>query len=313
MIRYKINNLAEDLEKKLKTYEENFSHNKPYIFLSQKCIDLLNILLSISSDNINTKIDNFNKNYIKDDYHTLYLKNKKIIFPANNINGLASELFDSLFNKNKENSFKKFQKILTSQIRGDDQKEHWFEMTFKNDEIKNYFLDKATEYIINNQTTQKQIIENLKSIDFQNDYRFSSVVLINIENTPKKFSNLFKLYKWFTIEKANNYLHYFGSNFTKSLLHEIINKENATLHYSNYFNRIEIILKKCQNDPILMNVILKSFHINIKLNVFLLSHPKYTHFGLLNIINNYEAINISSEEHDYNSEWQQIIFVTNHP
>ena len=166
----------------------------------------------------------------------------------------------------------------------------------------------ATEYIINNQTTQKQIIENLKSIDFQNDYRFSSVVLINIENTPKKFSNLFKLYKWFTIEKANNYLHYFGSNFTKSLLHEIINKENATLHYSNYFNRIEIILKKCQNDPILMNVILKSFHINIKLNVFLLSHPKYTHFGLLNIINNYEAINISSEEHDYNSEWQQIIF-----
>jgi len=83
------------------------------------------------------------KTISKDDYHTLYLKNKKIIFPANNINGLASELFDSLFNKNKENSFKKFQKILTSQIIGDDQKEHWFEMTFKNDEIKNYFLDKV--------------------------------------------------------------------------------------------------------------------------------------------------------------------------
>lgn|GEM_PF-2909016 len=228
--------------------------------------------------------------------------------PTNYINGLASELFDYLYNENKETSFGLFQEFLTKKILQDDLKEHWFEMTFKNDEIKNYFLDKATEYIINNQTTQKEIIENLKSINFENDYRFSGIHYVDIKNIPEKFDNLFELYKWITIKKANNYLHYFGSNFTKSLLYEIIDKENATLHYSNYFNRIENILEKCQNDPILMSVILKSFHINIKLNIFLLSHPKYTQFGLLNIINNYEDINIPSEDHNYNTEWQKIIF-----
>jgi hypothetical protein len=120
-----------------------------------------------------------------------------------------------LYNKNKENSFEQFKYFITNKIKNDGFKEHWFEMTFKDDESKHYFLDKATEYIIENQVTQEQIINNLKSIDLENDYRFSGINYIDIDNIPKKFNDLFELYKWLTIDEANNFLHYFGSNFTK--------------------------------------------------------------------------------------------------
>jgi hypothetical protein len=213
-----------------------------------------------------------------------------------------------LYNKNKENSFRQFKYFLTNKVKNDDFKGHWFKMTFKDDDSKHYFLDKATEYIIKNQVTQEQIINNLKSIDLENDYRFSGINYIDIDNIPKKFNDLFELYKWLTIDEANNFLHYFGSNFTKSLLYEIIEKEDTTLYYYNYYKRINKILDECTNDPILMDIILRTYNINIKLNIFLLSNPKYTQFGLLNIIHNYNEINIQDDEYDYNSEWQKIIF-----
>ena len=108
MYEYQILNLALDLEKKLKCYElEKTKEDEIYIFGEQESLDLLDILLNLTSDDIEQRIEEFNDKYIEDrKYCDLLIKNEKLIYLTQDITGLTSELFDKLYNLNKENSFK---------------------------------------------------------------------------------------------------------------------------------------------------------------------------------------------------------------
>ncbi len=310
MYEYEITNLALDLEKKLKCYEQEIpKENKKYLFGEQKNLDLLNILLNLTSDDIEQKIEKFNDKYIEEgEDYDLVIKNEKLIYLVQDITELTSELFDKLYNLNKENSFKEFSNILINKIGRLINEENWFSMSFKNENIKNYFLDEATKYIIQNLYTQQDFINQIKDIDIEGSYYFSGMKYVDKDNIPKQFDNLFEMYQWFTINEANNYLHQFGSRFIKNLLEIIIRYESFNLHNKEHSKRINQILEKCHNNPIIMNEILCSFPINIELNIYLLALPRYTHFALLNILKNNERLNnLDNKEFNYAKEWQELI------
>lgn len=307
---YKMTNLALDLEKKLKCYEQKIpKENKKYIFGEQKNLDLLNILLNLTSDDIEQRIEEFNDKYIEErKYYDLVIKNEKLIYQTNEITGLASELFDRLYNLNMNTSFKEFTNILINKIALSSNELHWFRMSFRNKNAKNYFLDEATKYIIENPYSQQEFIDTIKNINTKKDSRFSSIMYLDKDNIPKRFDNLSEMYQWFTIKKANNYLHLFGSKFTKNLLDIIIDYESFNLNNKQLSKRINQILEKCNNDPIIMDEILRSFNININLNIYLLTQAQYTQFALLNILKNNEKIkHIEYKDYDYGKEWQEII------
>lgn len=310
MYEYEITNLALDLEKKLKCYEQEIpKENKKYLFGEQKNLDLLNILLNLTSDDIEQRIEKFNDKYIEEgEDYDLVIKNEKLIYLVQDITELTSELFDKLYNLNKENSFKEFSNILINKIGRSINEENWFSMSFKNENIKNYFLDEATKYIIQNLYTQQDFINQIKDIDIEGSYYFSGMKYVDKDNIPKQFDNLFEMYQWFTINEANNYLHQFGSRFIKNLLEIIIRYESFNLHNKEHSKRINQILEKCHNNPIIMNEILCSFPINIELNIYLLALPRYTHFALLNILKNNERLNnLDNKEFNYAKEWQELI------
>lgn len=307
---YEITNLALDLEKKLKCYEQKIpKENKKYLFGEQKNLDLLNILLNLTSDDIEQKIEKFNDKYVEERGHyDLIIKNKKLIYLEQDIIGLTSELFDKLYYLNKESSFKEFSNILINKIGRSISEQNWFSMSFKNEDIKNHFLNEATKYIIENPYTQLNFINEIKDIDIGESFYFNGIKYFEKDNVPKQFNNLFEMYQWFTINEANNYLHQFGSRFIRNLLEIIIHYESFNLHNKEHSKRINQILEKCHNNTIIMNEILYSFPINIELNIYLLALPRYTHFALLNILKNNERLNnLDNKEFNYAKEWQELI------
>lgn len=310
MYEYQILNLALDLEKKLKCYElEKTKEDEIYIFGEQESLDLLDILLNLTSDDIEQRIEEFNDKYIEDrKYCDLLIKNEKLIYLTQDITGLTSELFDKLYNLNKENSFKEFSNILINKIGRSISEQNWFSMSFKNEDIKNYFLNEATKYIIENPYTQLDFINEIKDIDIGESFYFNGIKYFEKDNVPNQFDNLFEMYQWFTINEANNYLHQFGSRFIRNLLEIIIRYESFNLHNKEHSKRINQILEKCHNNTIIMNEILYSFPINIELNIYLLALPTYTHFALLNILKNNERLNnLDNKEFNYAKEWQELI------
>ena len=134
MYEYDITNLALDLEKKLKCYEQKIpKENKEYIFSDEKNLDLLNILLNLKSDDVEQRIEEFNNKYSGDmDYGDLVIRNEKLIYQTHEITGLASELFDRLYHINMETSFKEFSNILINKIGCSISEQNWFSMSFKN-------------------------------------------------------------------------------------------------------------------------------------------------------------------------------------
>lgn len=303
MYEYDITNLALDLEKKLKCYEQKIpKENKEYIFSDEKNLDLLNILLNLKSDDVEQRIEEFNNKYSGDmDYGDLVIRNEKLIYQTHEITGLASELFDRLYHINMETSFKEFSNILINKIGCSISEQNWFSMSFKNEYIKNYFLDEATKYIIANQCTMKDYIDKIKLENIKREY------YIDEDNIPKKFDNLFDMYDWFIVNNNFN-LELIGSKFLICLLDVIITNLKFGL-YSNNDKRINEILEKCRDDMIIIYNCLYSYpSINIKFNIYLLSHSEYAHFALLNIIKaNQRISNLKDKEFDYEKEWKELI------
>ncbi|QDF30299.1 hypothetical protein [Halarcobacter anaerophilus] len=305
--KYELTELAIDLEKKLKLYEnKDLVSQEEYIFKDSKNLDFVNILLNLTSDNIKHKIENFNKKYITEqEYYGISIKNEKLIYPAYEITEISSELFDNLFHSNRDTSFKEFANILINKTAQSDNKQHWFGISFKNENIKDYFLNEATKYIIENQSNHQKVFQELTNINTKEDTMFPQFISLDKKKIPEKFNDIFEMYQWLTIEEANNYLHNFGSNFTKSLLHIIIENEKFNLNKEHSPNRIIEILEKCQNDSIIINELLNNF--NIKLNVYLLTHPIYSQFGLLNLIEKNIKSNTNLNKHNYIQKCQESI------
>lgn len=303
---YEITNLALDLEKKLKCYEQKIpKEDKKYLFGEQKNLDFLNILLNLTADDIKQKIEKFNDKYVEErEYCDLVIKNKKLIYLEQDITGLTSELFDKLYNLNKENSFKEFSNILINKIGRSISEQNCFSMSFKNEDIKNYFLDEATKYIIENQHTLQYYIDQVEN---QNPEKYKRLFNeIDENNIHKKFDDLFEIYQWFDDNNLN--LEILCSRFVICLLDIIINNLNFGL-FRNEDKRINQILEKCQNDIVIMyNCFYFYPKPNINFNIYLLTNPKYTHFALLNILKNNEKINnLDDKEFDYAKEWQELI------
>ncbi|CAA6811948.1 MAG: Unknown protein [uncultured Sulfurovum sp.] len=303
-----IENISQDLEKKLELCIKTYGVKEDkYIFGDEKYIKLVEIILNISSKDIEDKLIYFNKTYIQEDYWKLFIEKNKLIYRTHDITNLVSELFYTLYYENKEKSFDLFVDYIRNRL-GNDDNEQWFGMVFKDDDAEKYFLNKATDYVITQKNSLGELVNKSKTMDFENNSRTRHLYSIDIENIPIKFEDLYQMYAWLNIDKQSEFVHTLSSSFIQSLLSIIINIENKkSMQYHEYYNKIEKILDECQDDCFIMNKLLQSWHIDIKLNIYLLSNPKYTQFGLLNILKNNEKKNLVDSGCDYGLEWQELI------
>ncbi len=308
MFSNNIGNISEDLEKKLGLYVETYGIEKDkYTFGDEKYTKLVEIILNISTNDIEDKLSYFNEKYIEKDYFKLFIEDNKLIYRQHDITNLVSQLFYTLYNKNQEKSFNSFVDYIQNRLDNDDN-EQWFGIVFKDDDVEKYFLDKATDYVISHQSSLENLINKSKTMDFKNNSRTRHIYNIDLENIPTKFEDLYQMYTWFNIDEQSEFVHTMSFPFIESLLSIIINIENKkSVHYHEYYNKIKKILDECQDDCFIMNKILQSWHIDIKINTYLLSNPKYTQFGLLNILRNNEKKNLVDSECNYGREWQELI------
>lgn len=300
---YNINNLSLDLEKKLSLYKVEYSKKQEYHFHDEMLKEFSSILIKIEIADVYYDINNFNKKYKVD----LELKKDSLEYPWHDINNLSSELYMALYYTFKDEAFNKFLDIIQNKLPKYNYYD-WLDLSFKDNEIKNHFLENATEYIIQNQMYPKQWINNFENIDVEK-YRWLRD--FNLEKIPKKFNDIDEIYFWFKKNGHQEYLRLIGSGLVDSLLFALIRLEATDPHTqfssNKRYTKVNRLLEECSNDYIVIGNILTSQ--NISLDTYFLTQRKYAIYGFLNLYNIDSAPNdsINDDNVDYVKQWKEML------
>ncbi len=300
---YKMNKIAADFEQKLSLYEDSYNKKQEYSFKDECLKELVFIIIGISNSDLTCEIKAFNKKYKVE----LELNNNSLQYPWDDISDLSSELYSTLFTQSKDKVFVKFLDIIKNKLPGNCYYD-WFSLSFEDDEIKNHFLDKATEYIIKNQISPNQWIENFKNIDYK---KYSWLNDFKISDIPKSFKNLNEIFYWFKKNGNQEYLHFIGSSLIDSLLLNVIRIEESNQYFifnenKNYV-RINKILKECRNDYTIVGNILTSK--NLKLDTYFLTKKEFAIYGFLNLydLDSAPSYDITDDNEDYVNQWNEML------
>jgi hypothetical protein len=295
---YHLNNLSVDLEKKISLYKEDYNKKQEYIFNDETLKEFSSILVKIGTSDVSAQIKAFNeKNKVE-----LELNNDSLEYPWRDISALSSELYAILYDQFKDEGFEKFLDIIKNKLPRHNYHD-WFNLSFENNEIKNHFLDNATEYIIQNQISSTEWVEALKRIDLNKNTR---VRYSSIEKVSKDFNSIYELFYFFKEEKYREYSYYVGSSLIVNILSTLIDLETYNPYQKSY-ERIHKIIKECANDYVIMGNILTSN--SIRLNTYFLTQKEYTIYGFLNLYNLDSAPNysISDDNTDYVKQWKEML------
>ncbi len=295
MKQYFINNLSEDLEKKLTLYSNhNLQYEKDNFFNHERYEKFVEIIINRNNLDLNYMIKRL-ENYYK---NSISSKDNKLIFNHNEIGSISSKLYSELFYINSKACFDEFLKIIQTKVNGD--LNWWLDLSFGNDSIKNHFLQYATDYIIKNQN--KLWIEEFEKINYE---RYSWLPNIKKDKIPIKFEDNIELFFWSKRNRNDEILHFIGNNIVRYLIHKVINLENYNIHQLEKNNIIKI-LENCKSDYITTAYILTND--NIKLNCFFLTMQEYSIYGFVNLYNIDSAPhNLSDNEYDYTQEWNNML------
>ncbi len=302
MNTHQINDLSLDLGKKLSLYNRNYIQVKKYDFNNIKYQELASLILDFDQVDISDKINIFNNKY----NISLELKNNRLIYPHEDISSLSSELYKKLYYIDKNIAFEQFIDFIQKKLINFGYS-YWFSLSFDSNDIKEHFLNNATEYIIKNKSTPEQCIKELKKVDFE---KHSWLRYIDKSKIPKEFKDINDLYFWFKKNQFQEYLRLLGSRLIKSLIYHLIEIENST--HSFYFShksydRLNKIITNCQDDYTIMGQIFTSNDIN--LNIYFLTTKKYSIYGFINLYN-YDSSpqQISTNDKiDYVKQWQEML------
>lgn len=294
MYKYDINNLTEDFARKLTLYSsQNYFEYENNCFDSDRYTQYVNIIINSDKLNIKQMIDNLN-----DDYESgITIKHGKLKFEYAEINMIGSKLYKELWGKNSSNTFQSYIDIIENKTDGS--LSQWLNISFDNVDIKNNYLDSATDYIIKHQN--KEWIKAFQKIDYE---KYSWLRPIQGNNIPKKFENYYDLYLWFKENEYDENLYHMGDSIVKTLLQNIILQENYNPHFVGEY-RIIKILNECKKDYITCGKILTSD--NVGLNCLLLSRFEYSLFGFLNLYNFDSSPREFSKDTNYRQEWQEML------
>ncbi|MDD2367819.1 MAG: hypothetical protein PHQ90_00875 [Sulfuricurvum sp.] len=294
MNTYQINNLTEDFEKKLSLYsQQNYMVRENNFFNIDRYTQYVNIIINAYDLDIQSminRIENYNKSGID-------FENGKLKFGYSDINMIASKLYKELWHQNNPNTLEAYINIIENRIDGD--LSPWLDISFDDEDIKNNFLDSATEYIIEHQNIEW--IKAFENIDYE---RYGWLRPIHDSDIPTAFENHNDLYFWLKNNRVEEILYFIGNSTVKLLLLNIIAIENYNPLYIHEY-RIVKILKACKNDYITCGEILT--HVSIKLNCILLTKFEYSLFAFLNLYNVHSTPNVSNENIDYAKEWQEML------
>ena len=294
MNTYHINNLTEDFEKKLSLYsQQNYMVRENNFFNIDRYTQYVNIIINAYDLDIQSMINRI-ENYYKSG---IDFENGKLKFGYSDINMIASKLYKELWHQNNPNTLEAYINIIENRIDGD--LSPWLDISFDDEDIKNNFLDSATEYIIEHQNIEW--IKAFETIDYERDRWLRP---IHDSDIPTAFENLNDLYFWLKNNRFEEILYFIGNSTVKLLLLNIIAIENYNPLYIHEY-RIVKILKACKNDYITCGEILT--HVSIKLNSILLTKFEYSLFAFLNLYNVHSSPNVSNENIDYVKEWQEML------
>lgn len=295
MLQFKINNLAEDLEKKLLLYiNVNEAHKETYFFNHERNKKFVEIIINKYNLDLSYMINRLERYY----RNGISIENNKLSFNHSEINAICSQLYKELYYINSNNVLETFMHIIQTKLNGD--LNWWLDISFDNDSIKNNFLNEATQYITENQN--KTWISEFEKVNYE---RYSWLPNIKTSKIPETFNDYNNLYFWFKHNRNNEVIHFIGNPLIRHLLHNVIILENYNIH-SLEKNRILKILEACKDDYITTAYILTND--DIRLNCFLLTYQQYSLYGFLNLYNiNTSPHNLSDEEIDYTKEWEDIL------
>jgi len=296
LFQYKINNLSEDLEKKLLLYSvDNLKERYEEYFNTDRYIKFVDIIINQNNLDMEEMIDNLEEYYKSG----ISLKENKLYFNSSEVHMICSQLYKKLYNIDTLTAFIRYLEIIQTKVYGGFN--WWLDIYFDNEDIKNNFLDNATNYIIKHQN--KVWVTEFSKIDYTHHSW-----LPKIDNIPEIFDNNSQLYFWLKDghhNRKDEVLHFIGNSLINYLLWKVIKFESYNTHQIDK-NRILNILDSCKNDYITIGYILTSN--DIRLNIFLLTQFEYSLFAFLNLYNiNASPNQLSDEDTDYTKEWQEML------
>lgn len=293
------NALILDLEIKLNLYSNNIEKEID-TFENNQCEDLVNIVFAIfDKKELSNEVENFNNRY---DENLLLEENKIKYGNPRNFSKIGIKIFERLYFKDKETALKTWLEIIKMfESYGF---WYWLDELSSIEEVREYFLDEISEYVLQN---YKELEENWKN-KFNEDKDFKSFLFI--KEIPKSFENFFEGYNFF--KELNNEISLVEQSYCESgniLIWCLIRHEVSRSYYYNEasYLRINKLLFECIDSFLVNGEILCSR--DIKFNTYLLSNSKYCHYGFLNIVTMHLTLNnlINEYDFDYNKQWLDIL------
>lgn len=290
-----------DLEKKLNLYsnhieEQNFIENT-------QCKELVDIVFSVfEKKELQNKVENFNEKYDE----ALLIEDNKIKYShPNDFSKIGIEIFERLYFNDKEIALKKWLELI--ELFESYGFWYWLVEVSSIEEIREYFLDEITKYIINNKEIQEDWIKRFEEYETN---RPSYHRYFDITRIPKSFDNYFDIYKFFKENKYQDFLfNGFGIDTKASFIWCVIKHEVPRSYYykEDSYSRINRLLVELKDDYFVVGEILSSEE--VRFNTYLLSNSQYCHYGFLNIITMHIHVNnlVKSDEFDYRKQWLELI------
>lgn len=184
---------------------------------------------------------------------------------------------------------------------------YWLDELSSIEEVREYFLDEITKYIID----EKQLKENWIKIFL--DYEITKPSYhryFDINKVPEDFDDFFGIYKFF---KKNEYEDFLFDGIYKRLKNVFIwclikyELSNSYYYDENSYSRINSLLIELKDDFFVVGEILTSR--DVRFNTYLLSNSKYCLFGFLNIVTMDIYLNnlINEYDFDYSKQWLDMI------
>ncbi len=294
------NELVLDLEKKLNLYS-NYEKELSTVENIQ-CKDLVDIIFLVYEEKtFLNEIEKFNNKYNED----IVVDNNKINYSdPNDFSKIGIEIFERLYFKEKEIALVKWLEMIQL---FDYSLWYWLEKLSTIEEIREYFLDEVTNYLIRNKQSKEKWIKKFEEYESNKPsyHRYFDISLI-----PISFENYFDIYKFFKENKYQDFLFdSFGTDIKTSFICCLIEHEVSRSYYYNEksYLRINKLLSELKDDYFVIGEILSSE--NLRFNTYLLSNSKYCHYGFLNIVTMHIPLNNLINEYgfDYNKQWLELI------
>ena len=296
------NALILDLEKKLNLYSNNIEKEID-TFENNQCAELVNIVFIIFGKKaLENKVEIYNSKYNEN----LVVEENKIKYSnPQNFSKIGIKIFEELYFKKKDTALITWLEII--KLFENYGLWYWLDELSLIEEVREYFLDEITKYIID----EKQLKENWIKIFL--DYEITKPSYhryFDINKVPEDFDDFFGIYKFF---KKNEYEDFLFDGINKRLKNVFVwclikyELSNSYYYDENSYSRVNRLLDELKDDFFVVGEILTSR--DIRFNTYLLSNSKYCLFGFLNIVTKDIYLNnlINEYDFDYSKQWLDML------